>query len=133
MGMSRLLSLILPNRQSNLSGDGGRNRRTDSIVREPLPIAYKNFSGMIRLTRPSSPSAVLVSENNFTSKTLLNTLPLEIRQQIWVLSVGGGRTFHFLLVEEQDERRFRAAECSHRIQKHAPEFVDASGALRQMR
>jgi len=111
MALSRLLSLIVPNRRSNLFGDGSHHRRADSVVRDPVPVAHKDFSGRISLTRPPSPRALLVSELNIPSISALDTLPLEVRQQIWKLLVGGGRKFHFRLVEVQLERRFRAAEC----------------------
>jgi hypothetical protein len=115
MAMSRLMSLILPNRPFNLFGDGKtssrRNRRTDPNVQAPLPIVQIDFAGRIPLTRPPSPRPVPIPESDVGSKSLLDTLPLEIRQQIWKEVVAGGRTFHLVMVEVQFERRLRAPEC----------------------
>jgi hypothetical protein len=113
--MSRLMSLISPNRPFNIFGDSKtnsrRNRRTDPDVRAPLPIVKIDFTGRVPLTRPSSPTPVPIPENNLGSKSPLDTLPLEIRQQIWEEVVAGGRTFHLVMVEVLLERRLRAPEC----------------------
>ena len=122
--MRKLMSLILPNRPFNIFGEtkpvSERNRWRDPDVRGPLPNVQIDFAGRTPLTRPSSPRPV--PKDNVGSKCPLLTLPLEIRQQIWEEVIGGGRTFHLVMVE----RQLKAPECL------SPDPVTCNGGCRRL-
>jgi hypothetical protein len=122
--MPKLLSLFLPNRPFNIFGETKpvpeRNRWRDPDVRGSLPSTQIDFAGRTPLTRPSSPRPAL--EGNVGSKCYLDAFPLEIRQQIWGEVVGGGRTFHLVMVE----RQLKAPECL------SPDPVTCNGDCRRL-